>query len=127
MSRVARPAPPRPPLSRTPAKPPRPLDMRPTRWQLLRRRKRWLLRPVAWSVAAVLLAAGGLHMARSVSAGGNVATLQDRLGSAFRFTVADVIVEGREKTPEPMLRAALGVSPGDRLLGFSLDGARTRI
>ena len=120
MSRVAR-----PPLSRTPAKPPRPLDVRPTRWQLLRRRKRWLLRPVAWSVAAVLLVAGGLHLARTQRA--SVATLQERLGSILNFTVANVVVEGREKTPEPMLRAALGVSPGDRLLGFSLDGARTRI
>ena len=126
MPRVARPpAPSRPPQSRTPAKPPRPLDMRPTRWQLLRRRKRWLLRPVAWSVVAVLLVAGGLHLARTQRS--SVVTLQERFGRVLNFTVAKVVIEGRDKTPEPMLRAALGVSPGDKLLGFSLDGARTRI
>ena len=122
MSRVAR-----PPLSRTPAKPPRPLDVRPTRWKLLRRRKRWLLRPVALSAAIVLLIAGALHVARTLKVSSSVAALQERLGGVLNFTVTDVVVEGRDKTTEPMLRAALGVSPGDRLLSFSLDGARTRI
>ena len=127
MPRIARPAPAasRPPLSRTPAKPPRPLDVRPSRWQLLRRRHRRLLRPAAWALAGVLALGGVAWAGRTV--GGSVLSFQERLGSAFSFTVADVVIEGRDKTPEPMLRAALGVSPGDRLLGFSLEGARTRI
>lgn len=117
----------RPPLSRTPAKPPRPLDVRPTRWQLLRRRQRWLLRPVAYGLLGVAILGGVAAAVRQAPVGNTVTTAQDRLGHFFGFTVADVVVEGRDKTPEPMLRAALGVSPGDRLLGFSLDAARTRI
>ncbi len=36
-------------------------------------------------------------------------------------------MEGRANTPEPLLRAALGVSRGDPILGFSVEGARARI
>jgi cell division protein FtsQ len=38
-----------------------------------------------------------------------------------------VIVHGRHNTPEPLLRAALGVEQGDPILGFSLSAARARI
>ena len=41
--------------------------------------------------------------------------------------VQDIVIEGRQKTPEPLLRAALGVSRGDPILGFSVAGARQRI
>ena len=35
--------------------------------------------------------------------------------------VTDVVIEGRANTPEPLLRAALGVSKGDPILGFSVE------
>ena len=36
-------------------------------------------------------------------------------------------IEGRANTPEPLLRAALGISKGDPILGFSLDAARRNV
>ncbi len=123
------------PSARTPAKPPRPLNDRPTRWKLLRRRQRYLLRPVAWGVAGVLLLAGGAALVRAVSGvsldstrpGTSVASLRERFAARTTLLVQDVVVEGRSLTPEGMLRAALGVSKGDKLLGFSLEAARARI
>jgi cell division protein FtsQ len=41
--------------------------------------------------------------------------------------VTDVVIEGRANTPEPLLRAAIGVSRGDAILGFSVSDARARI
>jgi cell division protein FtsQ len=37
------------------------------------------------------------------------------------------VVDGRQKTPEPLLHAAIGVEPGDPLLTYSLADARARI
>lgn len=140
MSRIA-PQDGRPPLSgsvgRTPAKPPRPLDERgrtqrprsdrPTRWQLLRRRQRRLLRPVAWGVASLLVVVLVTVVARTTQPGNAVASLRERIGTAVSLHVTQVVIEGRTLTPEPLLRAALGVAPGDMLLGFSLDAARARV
>jgi cell division protein FtsQ len=41
--------------------------------------------------------------------------------------IKDIVIEGRANTPEPILRAALGVSKGDPIIGFSLEQARMRI
>jgi cell division protein FtsQ len=41
--------------------------------------------------------------------------------------VTDIVIEGRANTPEPLLRAAIGVSKGDPILGFSVEQARQRI
>ena len=38
-----------------------------------------------------------------------------------------MVIEGRANTPEPLLRAALGVSIGDPILGFSVEMARQRM
>ncbi len=59
--------------------------------------------------------------------GGTIATLRERLGRSIDLRVADIEVDGRANTPEPLLRAALGVSRGDPILGFSVEGARARI
>lgn len=157
----------RPPLSsqagRTPAKPPRPLEERararperprsdrPTRWQLLRRRQRRLLRPAAWGLVVVLVAVGAAVLGRGAQpatqiaaqngmqpgtqAGAQVGTqpgtmltaMRDRIAGVSTLRVERVVMEGRVLTPEPLLRAALGVAPGDKLLGFSLEAARARI
>ena len=140
MPRIIRPAPapsssapsfnerPRTPL-RTPAKPPRPVDGRgrPGRLSLMWRRQRRLLRPAAWALLALAVSFGLYATVRTVQPGSTIASWRERLGGAVDLAVQDVIVEGREKTPEPMLRAALGVSRGDKLLGFSLEAARARI
>jgi cell division protein FtsQ len=41
--------------------------------------------------------------------------------------ISDIVIEGRANTPEPVLRAALGFSKGDPIIGFSLEQARMRI
>ena len=52
---------------------------------------------------------------------------RERLGGHFGLKVAQIVVEGRVMTPEPLLQAAIGVHVGDPLLGFSLDSIRTRV
>ncbi len=133
----------RPPLSaapgRTPAKPPRPLEERarvrperprsdrPTRWQLLRRRRRRLLRPAAMGLVVLLTIGGVAVLARGAQPGPAIAGLRERVAAAANLRVDQVRIEGRILTPEPLLRAALGVAVGDKLLGFSLEAARARI
>ena len=129
MSRVTRERPPTSatPRLRTPAKPPRPLSDRPTRWQLIRRRQRRLLRPIAWGLLGVALMAGVASLVRTVQPANSVATLRERVSAGTGLLVQNVVIEGRSLTPETTLRAALGVSRGDKLLGFSLEAARARI
>ncbi len=122
---------PRAPM-RTPAKPPRPVGGkmggdRPGRFSLMWRRQRRLIRPTLWAILAVVAVGGVASLVRTVQPGSTVASWREKLGTATGLPVQDVIVTGREKTPEPMLRAALGVSRGDKLLGFSLEAARHRI
>ena len=112
---------------RTPAKPPRPLDDRPTRWRLLLRRQRRLLRPVVWGLLGVALLAAGAFVVRTVQPGLSAASVRERMAAVVDFRVRDIVVEGRSLTPEPKLRAALGVAKGSKLLGFSLETARARI
>ena len=100
---------------------------RPSRLKLLLRRQRRNLRFVVWGVsgfAAVMLA---VVVAHSAQKGGRVAVLQEQFGKAIDLRVKDIVIDGRANTPEPLLRAALGVSKGDPILGFSVDGARQRI
>lgn len=111
---------------RTPAKPPRPVE-RPGRASLLWRRKRYLLRPVAWSVLVVSVIAAGATVVRTVQPGSTIASWREKLGASVGLTVQDVVIQGRDKTPEPLLRAALGINRGDKLMGFSLEAARARV
>ena len=124
---------------RTPAKPPSPLEERarartarprsdrPTRWELLRRRRRRLLRPAAVGLVALLTVGGVAVLARGAQPGPAIAGLRERVAAAANLRVNHVRIEGRILTPEPLLRTALGVAVGDRLLGFSLEAARARI
>ena len=117
----------RPPL-RTPAKRPPPLQTRRPSWfGLLWRRRRRLRWPAAGLLLLVALLAVGALLVRGLRPGASVASLEERLGIAPGLTIKEVRIEGREKTPASLLRAALGVSKGDRLLSFSLDAARARI
>ena len=109
---------------RTPAKPPRPLDDRPSRLRLLLRRQR---RAIAYGLAGVALLAGGAALVRAVQPARSVALRRDWIASGTSLPVRSIVVEGRALTPEPKLREALGVSKGDKLLGVPLDAARARI
>lgn len=101
---------------------------RPGRYKLLLRRQRRLLRPAAWALAGLVCVFGVVFLARASATA--ITSLRDRLGTvtaALGMKVDEVVVEGRANTPEPLLRAAIGVAPGDAMLGFSVAAARTRI
>ena len=100
---------------------------RPSRWLFLRRRLRRALRPALMGVTVAALLLAGAVVVRGAQPGMLAATLRDRLAGMTSLTVDDVVIEGRTMTPPGQLRTALGVSIGDRLLGFSLDDARARI
>jgi cell division protein FtsQ len=107
---------------------------RPSGWRLALRRQRRLLRPAKWlaaaSVVAVLVLVA-LHAAGSHGgSGGTLTSMRDRLGAMTAVSglrVTDVLIEGRANTPEPLLLAAIGVSKGDPILGFSLEDVRNRV
>jgi cell division protein FtsQ len=107
---------------------------RPAGWRLLLRRQRAHIKPAAWVVAGSLLvfviAVIGHTAIPGGAASGTLASLHERLGNLTAATglrVTDIRIEGRENTPEPLLRAALGVGKGDPILGFPLEAARSRI
>ncbi len=108
----------------------RPLE-RPSRWRLLLRRQRRLLRPLAWGGVAALAVLAAALLLRTAPAAHNVVTWRTRLGTTLArsldLRVKDIAIEGRVLTPAPLLDAALGIHRGDPLLGFSLDAARARI
>ncbi|MBV9749834.1 MAG: cell division protein FtsQ/DivIB [Acetobacteraceae bacterium] len=107
---------------------------RPGRLKLLLRRQKRLLRPGGWLVSVMLVVALMLMVAHVMAPGGapggTLGSLRERLGAAtarLGLRVTDVVIEGRANTPEPLLRAAIGVSKGDPILGFSVELARRRI
>ncbi len=107
---------------------------RPAGWRLLLRRQRGLLKPAAWVAGAagvlVLLLIVGHAAVPGLASGGSISSLRERFGvatAAFGLRVTDVVIEGRTNTPEPLLRAAIGIGKGDPILGFSLEQARVRI
>ena len=104
---------------------------RPGRLKLLLRRQKRLLRPAGL---------GCLRDARRAARRDRRCTrphpaarsprCANGFGGATAFAglrVTDVVIEGRANTPEPLLRAALGVSKGDPILGFSVEQARQRM
>ncbi len=108
---------------------------RPSALKLMLRRRRRLLRPMLWGAASFAAVLAGTALMHSAAPGGRVATrtgdsiatLRERLGRVVGLRVAEVVIAGRANTPEPLLLAALGVSRGDPILGFSVEAARARI
>lgn len=107
---------------------------RPAAWRLLLRRARRFTRPVLLACAVlgligvIALALRG-HSSATV-AGGSLAGRGEwfgRLTAGLGLRVETVVIEGRSNTPEPLVRAALGVARGDPLYGVSLDAARARL
>jgi len=100
---------------------------RPSRLKLLMRRQRRNLRFVLFGVIGFVVVLAGAAVTHSARKGGVVANLQARIGRAIDLRVQTIEVHGQSNTPEPLLRAALGVSKGDPILGFSVEAARQRI
>ncbi len=107
--------------------PPARMQDRPGRWKLIWRNQRRRLRSGALLTGAVVLGFATLY---GIQALGDGASLRERVGdvaASMGLRVTNVIVEGRSKTPEPMLRAALGIRPGEPILSYSLAEARQRL
>ena len=100
---------------------------RPSRFKLLLRRQRRNLRFVVLGLAGFAVVLAGAAVSHSARKGGTISTLQERFGRTIDLRVQNIEVHGQSNTPEPLLRAALGVSKGDPILGFSVEGARKRI
>ena len=103
---------------------------RPNRVKLLLRRQKRLLRPIGWAGFVCVIGLLGVLAVHSSAPGGALARMRERLLSATGFTglrVAEIRIEGRANTPEPLLRATLGVAVGAPILGFSIEQAERRI
>lgn len=103
---------------------------RPAPWRLMLRRQRKLVKPLACVAAATVLIVVAGSAIRSVFPNHSLSTVREKLGkvtAASGLRVSDVVIEGRANTPEPLLKAAIGVSKGDPILGFSVEQARARI
>ena len=101
-----------------------------SRSTVVKRRLRKFARPLAWAAFAVLVLGLGTILVRSADPGGAVAAVRERMGGMTALAglrITAVVIEGRANTPEPMLRAALGVTKGDPILSFSVEQARQRI
>ncbi|MDQ2762553.1 MAG: cell division protein FtsQ/DivIB [Pseudomonadota bacterium] len=103
---------------------------RPNRLKLLLRRQSRFARPAMWGALVACVGLGGVFALHRVTPSNTAETLRARFGQATAnvgLRVADVRIEGRANTPEPLLRAAIGVKEGDPILGFSVEQARERI
>lgn len=105
---------------------PRAVADRPTAANLLLRRYRRFVKPAIIAGAGLVGVLVMVGIARQ-HADGSIDSMRERIGRLVSLEVQDVVVEGRANTPEPLLRAALGVSRGDPIFGFSVDQARARI
>ncbi|HTW72156.1 MAG TPA: cell division protein FtsQ/DivIB [Acetobacteraceae bacterium] len=119
-------------MSRVTRSPRNSVNDRPARLKLLLRRQKRLLRPAAWIAGTFMLAMLLIGLLRSAApgAGSSLETMRERIGSLTAFAglrVEHIEFEGRRNTPEPLLDAALGVTKGEPILGFSLGAARRRI
>jgi cell division protein FtsQ len=100
---------------------------RPSKWRVLLRRQRRLLAPAGASLMFIGVAGAGFAMLHVFGQG---ARLRERLGhftAGLGLRVDEVVIEGRQKTPEGLLRAAIGVIPGEPILTYSVEAARANI
>jgi cell division protein FtsQ len=103
---------------------------RPPTWKLFLRRQRWMARPFAWVCVGMAASAAGVILLRNAQPGSSIASVREKIGvltANAGMRITDIVIEGRANTPEPLLRAALGFSKGDPIIGFSLEQARMRI
>lgn len=106
--------------------PPRMPD-RPGLARLLWKRQRKLVRPALALALLGALALGGYGGVQTLGRGGSFNERLGHVAAQMGLSVREVVIEGRSKTPEPVLWAALGVRVGDPILGFSLEGMRQRV
>ena len=106
---------------------PRDVAKRPSALKLLLRRQRRFLRPALWGLTGFAFVMVAVLLLRSTQPGGMLARLGKVFADAAHLQVDQIVIEGRNNTPEPLLNAAIGVHRGDSMLGFSITGAQQRI
>ena len=116
-----------PRVTRIPLRQPRDVSTRPSRLKLLLRRQKRFIRPALWGLTGFVVVLAGILLAHSAQPGGMLARARTALAAAANLRVQNVVIDGRNNTPEPLLNAALGVHTGDPILGFSLEAARSRV
>ena len=103
---------------------------RPSALRIALRRARRFARPALYGVLILCgfgVIAYGIAM---VDPAGQARRMLDQvtmIGPDRSMTVQAVIVDGRQNTPLPLIREALGVSRGDFMLEFSPEAARQRL
>ena len=100
---------------------------RPSRLHIFARRQRRLVRPALFGLLVLGTAAYGLHVSHAMRSEAAFAPIRARIARTAGLPVTDIEVLGRNMTPQTQVLQALGVSPGDPLLGFSVEAARRRI
>lgn len=116
------------------AKKPARIPDRLTARTLFFRRVRRSVKPGLWVLGGLCVLAIGSELFREIPAMGPVVSPAGSMRHGFGalaadagFRVTSVKINGADTTPEPVIEQALGVGPGDPILGFSLANAAARI
>jgi cell division protein FtsQ len=103
---------------------------RPSHGAIILRRARRFLRPILGAgavVVVIFVASLALRDADSRDTTSGLRRALGDVGAAMGLTVRSIVIDGRENTPEPVLRRALGIMIGQPILGFSVAEARARL
>nr|WP_321983334.1 cell division protein FtsQ/DivIB [uncultured Lichenicoccus sp.] len=100
---------------------------RPSRLLIFARRRRRMIKPALLVIVMLGAAGGALHVQRAMRSEQGFAPMRAELGRVSGLHVSEIVVQGRNMQPEASVLAALGVTRGDPLLGFSIEQARRRI
>lgn len=112
------------------ARPRQAAPQRPSSLRLWLRRRRPLLRPLLFGMMGLGLLGAGAVVVVALEPAGRFAWLSEHvadLGKGAGLKVEDVLIRGQQNTPRELIRAAIGVSRGDPLLGFSPTQAKARL
>jgi cell division protein FtsQ len=107
-----------------------PAPQRPSSLRLWLRRRRPLLRPALFGLAALGVATVCGAGLAALEPAGRFSWLNEgvaEIGAGFGLTVQEIMVRGQQNTPKELIRAAIGIRNGDPLLAFSPEAARQRL
>jgi cell division protein FtsQ len=98
------------------------------------RRVRRSIKPGLWVLGGVITLTIGSELFHEIpsigpvlSPAGSIRHVFGAAAATIGFRIASVQINGADTTPLPVIEAALGVQPGDPILGFSLASAEARI
>lgn len=117
-------------MSRVKTSPRLSIHDRPGRLKLMLRRARKHARLSIGLVGTISVLALGWLTLRSAEPGGMIATVQTRFSqtaASAGLRVRHIEVEGRVNTPEPLLRAATGITRDEAILSVKLGAVKERI